>query len=70
MFLGVREMVEAELIYDPGIWQTVVNGLIYDFYHLPAYVELSAQQEKGTAALFVSRKENCLFCLPLIIRPI
>jgi Acetyltransferase (GNAT) domain len=55
---------------DDARWRSFLAGARHDFYHLPAYVALSASQERGEpAALYVSRGGAAML-LPLIIRPI
>jgi hypothetical protein len=51
-------------------WESILAGSRYDFYHLPAYVELSARQDGGDpCALMVQDGERAML-LPLILRPI
>ncbi len=62
--------MQVEFINDSVLWEKVLNKFTYDFYHLHTYVEFSAQQENGNAALFVAREGENVFCLPLIVRPV
>ena len=51
-------------------WQAVLRTTRHDFYHLPAYVALSAVQERGQPrALYVTDGSRSLL-LPLVIREI
>lgn len=60
------ELIEA----DATIWTEILGRVRYDFYHLPAYVTLSAAYEGGIArALLVEDGDRGLL-LPLVDRPI
>ena len=55
---------------DAPIWTNVLDRVRHDFYHLPAYLTLSADFEGGQArALLVEDGPRGLL-LPLVIRPI
>lgn len=55
---------------DAQEWQAVLRAARHDFYHLPAYVELCARQERGQPrALYVTDERRSML-LPLVIRDI
>jgi hypothetical protein len=55
---------------DAPEWLAVLRAARHDFYHLPAYVELCARQERGQPrALFVTGEGRSML-LPLVIRDI
>lgn len=55
---------------DDPRWPQVLATVPHDFYHLPAYAELSAQEEQGAArALYVTDGERQML-LPLLLRDI
>jgi hypothetical protein len=60
------ELIEA----DAPIWTEVLGRVPYDFYHLPAYLTLSAAQEGGIARALLVEEGSCGLLLPLVIRPI
>ncbi len=62
--------METYLIKDADVWDKVLNKFVYDFYHLYSYVELCSTFENGQAALFFAQKDDNVFCLPVIIRPV
>jgi hypothetical protein len=65
------ERLKACLI-EPGdaIWTDILRRTAYDFYHLPEYVSLCAEQEGGEPlALHVQGGDRELL-LPLVLRPV
>lgn len=63
--------MKARLIrVDDQRWSQLLAVVPYDFYHLPTYCELAADEEGGDAvALLVSEHDRQLL-LPLVARPI
>ena len=65
-------MVRASLIdsADPR-WTQLLGSVTHDFYHLPAYAELSAREERGIARapMYVTDGGQRML-LPLIAREI
>jgi hypothetical protein len=55
---------------DAPIWTEVLGRVAYDFYHLPAYLTLSAAHEGGIARALLVEDGACGLLLPLVIRPI
>jgi hypothetical protein len=51
-------------------WQGFLASGPHDFYHLPAYVDLCARQEGGTAAAFWARQGDAAMLIPLVLRPL
>ncbi len=51
-------------------WNRVLSQLPHDIYHLPEYLALSAEYEKGTPLAFVAEGNDTLLFIPLLIRPI
>jgi hypothetical protein len=61
----------ARLI-EPGdpTWASMLRDAAHDCYHLPAYTELSARQERGRACALYVERDSVRVLLPLIVRPI
>jgi hypothetical protein len=55
---------------DSPAWHSFLATARHDFYHLPAYVALSAEQDGGEPAALYVREGDRAMLLPLIIRPI
>ncbi len=51
-------------------WIEFLSHLKHDFYHLPEYVRLCAEQEGGKPMAFIAEEAGNRFLLPLIKRPI
>jgi Acetyltransferase (GNAT) domain len=51
-------------------WLELLAAVRHDVYHLPRYVALCAQQERGTPYLFAAEEGARRFLVPLIVRPI
>lgn len=49
-------------------WRSLLDRLNHDFYHLPAYVELSALQEGGTSEAFWAEEGTKAILIPLLIK--
>lgn len=64
-------MLDANwLEIDDARWTSLLDVTRHDFYHLPAYVALCAEQEKGEpGALYVTDRGRTML-LPLIVRRI
>ena len=63
-------MIAQLLAVDAPQWASFLREVPHDFYHLPAYVALSAAQEHGVArALYVEDGARSLL-VPLIVRDI
>jgi hypothetical protein len=54
---------------DPA-WVALVATVEHDFYHLPAYVEVSARQDGGTPAALHVEDAGRELLVPIVIRPI
>jgi len=56
---------------DDAAWHEVLRRVAhFDFYHLPAYHDLSQRRDGGTAQLYVYTEGDYLIALPLLVRPI
>ena len=55
---------------DSATWLEILADNAHDFYRLPAYLQLCARQEGGTAEAFLAREGKERFLAPLIFRPI
>jgi|SRR5579871_1089702 len=55
---------------DSPRWAEILAQHAHDFYHLPSYLKLSAQQEGGQAHAFLAQERGRHFFLPLLFRPI
>ena len=62
--------MKALIIEDADRWQRILDRLTYDVYHMYDYAQMSAEQEKGKAILFVAEEGDSVLCLPLIIKPV
>jgi hypothetical protein len=63
--------MKTELIDpDAPAWVEVLGRVRHDFYHLPAYVTLSAAYESGAAKALLVDDGSRGMLLPLVIRPI
>jgi hypothetical protein len=63
--------VKAELIgTDAPIWETILGRVAHDFYHRPAYVELSADHEGGAGQALLVEDGDRGMLLPLVVRPV
>ena len=51
-------------------WTGVLEATAHDFYHLPAYAELSARLDGGSAKALVVREGDRTLLLPFTARPI
>jgi lipid II:glycine glycyltransferase (peptidoglycan interpeptide bridge formation enzyme) len=51
-------------------WFQILSLAPYDFYHLPQYIELSAEYEGGEPASFYAAMDGCAFLSPLLIQPV
>jgi hypothetical protein len=51
-------------------WTSFLDDVPHDFYHLPAYTKLAADQEGGDPAALLVEDERRRMLLPLVIRPI
>jgi hypothetical protein len=62
--------MQAEIIRpgDPR-WLAFLDSTAHDFYHLPGYVELCAQQEQGQAAAFWAEDGAYGILAPFVLRP-
>jgi GNAT acetyltransferase-like protein len=68
--MAQRPMKGVLIVADAPDWTEILGRVRHDFYHLPGYVALAAEQEGGAArALVVEDGHRGLF-LPLIVRPI
>lgn len=65
-----EEATAAFLSPDDPVWPELLTRVRADVYHLPGYVALSAHYEGGEPLLFLARRGNCLWLLPLIVRRI
>ena len=63
--------MQAEIITaaDPR-WMAFLQSAPHDFYHLPGYVELSAEQEGGAAAAFWAEDGPYGMLAPFVLRPV
>jgi len=48
----------------------ILQEMVYDFYHLPAYVKLMAEYEGGQGVAYIYQTDNICFYLPLIVKPV
>jgi hypothetical protein len=55
---------------DDAAWSLLLRQVPHDFYHLPSYVELSADHESGVARAVLVEEGDRKFLLPLIVRAI
>jgi Acetyltransferase (GNAT) domain len=63
--------MKAELLEEGSdAWPEFLAEVRHDFYHLPAYVALSARQEAGEARALLVRDRSRATLLPLIIRDV
>ena len=63
--------MKAELIEaDSPAWDAALQRVRHDFYHLPGYVALSADDEGGVARALLVEDGPRGMLLPLVIRPI
>lgn len=51
-------------------WAAFLNGARHDFYHLPGYVQLSADQTDGEARAVIVADGPRSLLLPVVLRPI
>lgn len=51
-------------------WRAFLERAPHDFYHLPAYAEMSARVDKGTPRAALARDGSSTLLLPFIARPI
>jgi len=56
-------------IHSP-LWTGCLSNRVHDFYHLPEYVRLCAEQDAGEPLAFVARSGGNCFFVPLIVRPV
>jgi hypothetical protein len=50
-------------VRDPR-WRALVESTVHDFYYIPEYVRLAANQDGGEAVLFVVEDGNRRFRVP------
>lgn len=63
--------MESRLIQaDSSIWRRCLEHVDHDFYHLPEYVSLCAEEDGGTPAAFVAEQGECSLLVPLVVRRI
>ncbi len=68
---GSRRGLQAELIHaNDRQWESTLEACDHDFYHLPEYVTLCAEQVGGTAAALLVRGGPGALLLPVILRDI
>jgi Acetyltransferase (GNAT) domain len=65
-----RELIVEFLHVEDPRWTQFLSRTRHDFYHLPAYVALCAQHERGTPVAFYAEHKDAAFLLPLIVRPL
>ena len=58
------------LAHDAPAWASFLSEVDHDFYHLPAYVALSAVEEGGEPVALLVEDGGRAMLLPLIVRPI
>ena len=51
-------------------WLQILNRTRHDFYHLPEYVTLAAEQEQGQPVAFYASDGDVAFLVPLLIRDV
>lgn len=49
-------------------WDALIAAIPHDFYHLPGYVSLCAQEERGTAQIISCGRDGAQCLLPVILR--
>ena len=63
--------MKAELLgVDASSWASFLGDNRHDFYHLPEYVALCAEQEGGKPTALLASEGGRAMLLPLILRPI
>jgi len=63
--------MQAELLTPADArWQAFLDQTPHDFYHLPGYVELCAQQDGGEPAAFWAEDGEAALLAPLLLRPL
>jgi hypothetical protein len=50
------------------LWLQTLDGLRYDFYHLPGYVDLEAKRTEATAEAILMTDDDKIFFLPYLLR--
>lgn len=58
------------LSHDAPAWRAALAGMQHDFFHLPAYLVLSARYEGGVPLAFLAERGDRRLLLPLLVRPI
>ena len=58
------------LSVDDPAWGAFLDASVHDFYHLPAYVALVAEQERATPCALLVERGAAKMLLPLCVRPI
>lgn len=51
-------------------WQNFLESKSHDVYHLPEYVEISAQIEGGSPCAFYAETNSVSFLAPLLVKPL
>jgi hypothetical protein len=63
--------MESRFIHpDCPCWHEYLEGVPHDFYHLPGYARICAEQERGEPLAFVAEDGEHRLFVPLIIRKI
>jgi len=63
--------VKADVVgTEDGRWAAFLNAARHDFYHLPRYVQLSADETGGEACAVIVADGPRSLLLPLVVRPI
>lgn len=55
---------------DSPAWDTTLASFTHDFYHLPGYLRMSAEDAGGKAVACHIVSDGCELFLPLVIRPL
>lgn len=63
-------MQTALLHPDSKRWVALLNSTRHDFYHLPSYLKLAAQETGDEAVAFYASKGDSKFLLPLLLRKV
>lgn len=70
--VGVVAPSLSGMLLDVGAqeWESVLQTTQHDFYHIPAYVALCAEQEQGRACAILVTGNGSTMLLPLVVRTI
>jgi hypothetical protein len=63
-------MIAGFISPDDKRWRRYLDANWHDFYHLPEYVRLCAQNEGGTPTAFYAETNGASFLVPLVILPL